>query len=39
VKGNFATVLKIQRALEGAGISFSDDTAGEIGVRLLKKKR
>ena len=35
VKGNFATVLKI---LEGAGISFTDDAAGEIGVRLLKKK-
>ena len=38
VKGNFATVLKIQRALEGAGISFSGDSAEEIGVRLLKKK-
>jgi len=38
VKGNFATVLKIQKALEGAGISFSDDSAEEIGVRLLKKK-
>jgi transcriptional regulator with XRE-family HTH domain len=38
VKGNFATVLKIQRALEGAGISFTDDVAGQIGVRLLKKK-
>ncbi len=38
VKGNFATVLKIQKALEGAGISFSDDSAAEIGVRLLKRK-
>jgi len=38
VKGNFATVLKIQKALEGAGISFSDDSAEEIGVSLLKKK-
>jgi transcriptional regulator with XRE-family HTH domain len=37
VKGNFATVLKIQKTLEGAGISFTDDEAGEIGVRLLKK--
>ena len=38
VKGNFATVLKIQKALEGAGISFSDDSAEEIGVSFLKKK-
>jgi transcriptional regulator with XRE-family HTH domain len=38
VKGNFATVLKIQKALEGAGISFSGDSVEEIGVRLLKKK-
>ena len=38
VKGNFATVLKIQRALEGAGISFTEDTSGEIGV-LLQKRR
>jgi transcriptional regulator with XRE-family HTH domain len=38
VKGNFATVLKIQKALEGAGISFSDDSAEQIGVRLMKKK-
>jgi transcriptional regulator with XRE-family HTH domain len=38
VKGNFATILKIQKTLEGAGISFSDDSAEEIGVRLLKKK-
>jgi transcriptional regulator with XRE-family HTH domain len=38
VKGNFATVLKVQKALEAAGISFSDDSAEEIGVRLLRKK-
>ncbi len=38
VKGNFTTVLKIQKALEHAGISFSDD-GGEIGVRLQIKKR
>jgi transcriptional regulator with XRE-family HTH domain len=38
VKGNFTTVVKIQKALENAGISFSDD-GGEIGVRLLKKRR
>ena len=38
VKGNFSTVLKIQRALEEAGIHFIDDEAGEIGVRLSKGK-
>ena len=38
LKGNFATVLKIQRALEGSGISFTDEASGEIGVRLLNKK-
>jgi DNA-binding XRE family transcriptional regulator len=38
VKGNFATVLKIQKTLEDAGICFTDDEAGEIGVRLLRKK-
>jgi transcriptional regulator with XRE-family HTH domain len=39
VKGNFATVLKIQNALEQAGIHFTDDGAGEIGVRLQIGKR
>jgi hypothetical protein len=39
VKGNFATVLKIQNALEQAGIHFTDDEAGEIGVRLQIAKR
>ena len=34
VKGNFSTVLKIQKALEQAGIQFTDGEAGEIGVRL-----
>lgn len=34
VKGNFSTILKIQEALEQAGIRFTDDDAGEIGVRL-----
>jgi len=34
VKGNFSTILKIQKALEQAGIHFIDDEAGEIGVRL-----
>ena len=38
VKGNFATVLKIQNALEQAGIHFTNDEAGEIGVRLQKGK-
>jgi transcriptional regulator with XRE-family HTH domain len=39
VKGNFETVLKIQRALETAGIRFTEDEAGQIGVSLVKKKR
>jgi transcriptional regulator with XRE-family HTH domain len=34
VKGNFSTALKIQKTLEEAGILFTDDEAGEIGVRL-----
>src|SRR5271166_989418 len=39
VKGNFSTALKIQKALENAGIRFTDDEAGEIGVRLQTGKR
>jgi ribosome-binding protein aMBF1 (putative translation factor) len=39
VKGNFSTVLKIQKVLEQAGIHFADDEAGEIGVRLRIDKR
>jgi predicted transcriptional regulator len=38
VKGNFSTILKIQRALEQAGIVFTDGDAGEIGVRLQMDK-
>ena len=38
VKGNFSTALKIQKALEAAGILFIDDEAGEIGVRLKTDK-
>ena len=38
VKGNFSTILKIQNVLEKAGIQFTDDEAGEIGVRLQKSK-
>ena len=39
VKGNFSTILKIQKVLEQAGIQFDDDQAGEIGVRLQIGKR
>ena len=39
VRGNFSTILKIQKVLEQAGIKFSDDEAGEIGVSLQKDTR
>jgi transcriptional regulator with XRE-family HTH domain len=39
VKGNFSTILKIQKALEQAGIHFADDEDGEIGVRLRISNR
>jgi transcriptional regulator with XRE-family HTH domain len=39
VRGNFSTILKIQKALEQAGIHFTDDEADEIGVRLRLRKR
>jgi transcriptional regulator with XRE-family HTH domain len=39
VRGNFSTVLKIQKALEQAGVHFTDDDAGEIGVHLQISKR
>ena len=38
VKGNFATVLKIQKVLEEAGIHFIDDEGDEIGLRLQTSK-
>jgi hypothetical protein len=34
VKGNFSTIIKIQKALEQAGIHFTEDDTGEIDVRL-----
>ena len=37
VRGNFSTPIKIQNALEQAGIAFIDDGAGAIGVRLQMK--
>ena len=39
LKGNFSTILKTQRALEEAGIHFTEDGAGEIGVTLKTKAR
>jgi ribosome-binding protein aMBF1 (putative translation factor) len=33
-KGNFSTIIKIQKALEQAGIHFTEDDTGEIGVRM-----
>jgi transcriptional regulator with XRE-family HTH domain len=38
LKGNFETVMKIQKTLENAGIRFMDDELGE-GVRLVNKQR
>ncbi len=35
--GNYTTVLKIQAALEKAGIEFTDGDGGGIGVRLNKR--
>jgi transcriptional regulator with XRE-family HTH domain len=39
VKGNFSTIIKIQKALEHAGIHFTEDDAGVIGVVLQPKTR
>jgi transcriptional regulator with XRE-family HTH domain len=36
IKGNFSTILKIQKALEQAGIHFNQDDAGQMGVQLQK---
>jgi transcriptional regulator with XRE-family HTH domain len=38
LKGNFATVIRIQNALEQAGIHFTNDEAGEVGVSLRISK-
>jgi transcriptional regulator with XRE-family HTH domain len=38
-KGKFSTVIKIQKALEQAGIHFTEDDTGEIGVRLKMRTR
>jgi transcriptional regulator with XRE-family HTH domain len=37
VQANFSTVLKIQGALEKAGIEFTDDD-GKVGVRVEQKR-
>jgi transcriptional regulator with XRE-family HTH domain len=36
VKGNFSTILKIQKALEQAGIHFTENDTGRMGVELGK---
>jgi ribosome-binding protein aMBF1 (putative translation factor) len=36
IKGNFSTILKIQRAFEQAGIHFIDNNSEEVGVLLRK---
>ena len=37
VKGHFSTILKIQDALQEAGIRFIENDTGEIGVILRTK--
>jgi transcriptional regulator with XRE-family HTH domain len=39
VQGNFSTIVKLQRALEREGITFIDDSAGGVGVRLYRPDR
>jgi transcriptional regulator with XRE-family HTH domain len=39
VQGNFSTIVKLQQTLERAGISFIDDPAAGIGVRLCRPDR
>jgi transcriptional regulator with XRE-family HTH domain len=39
VKGNFSTIIKIQKVLEQAGIHFIDDDTGQIGVHMQMGKR
>jgi transcriptional regulator with XRE-family HTH domain len=39
VKGNFSTVLKIQKTLEQAGIQFTDNEGAKIGAHLQIAKR
>ena len=34
LKGNFSTIIKIQKALEAAGIQFLESDTGDIGVIL-----
>jgi ribosome-binding protein aMBF1 (putative translation factor) len=38
-KGNFSTIIKIQKALEQAGIQFTEDDTGEIGVKFKLRTR
>jgi len=38
IRGNFSTALKIQGALEEAGIVFMDNETGEMGVHLRAQK-
>jgi len=38
-KGNFSNIIKIQKALEQAGIHFTEDDTGEIGVRMKIRTR
>jgi transcriptional regulator with XRE-family HTH domain len=37
LKANFSTIVKIQKALEQAGVHFTENDSGEIGVSLKLK--
>lgn len=38
-QGHTSTIIRIQEALERAGVRFTDDEAGGFGVRLIKKPK
>jgi len=39
LRGNFSTILKLQKTLEQAGIHFREEDGGDIGVILRSKSQ
>jgi transcriptional regulator with XRE-family HTH domain len=39
LRGNFSTILKLQKTLEQAGIHFREEEGGDIGVILRSKSQ